>query len=264
MSEPRRGRWSVAAPPGAACPFPGRQTACRSRPASSVPAAPSRGGRRRNATTSSSRRGTARSPPARRSSGPSRTERPQARSERRSTACSIPRSCSRRSQLRPGFLQRDGTACSIPRVPPTPARRRRRSKRMAETRSGEDSVMAHTARLLLTVAFLGGILALPETHAQAPAPRTASEAPAPAARPDIAQLVGDLPAPLPGPAVPAPETGGSPSSCVHCPGRRTSPARCSSRLPRSVPRRPTWSATSFMTRSSIRRSGRRPGGSPRV
>ena len=48
--------------------------------------------------------------------------------------------------------------------------------------------MAHTARLLLTVAFLGGILALPETHAQAPAPRTASEAPAPATRPDVAEL----------------------------------------------------------------------------
>ena len=28
--------------------------------------------------------------------------------------------------------------------------------------------------------------------------------------------------------------GGSPSSCVHCPGRRTRPARCSSRHPRSV------------------------------
>jgi hypothetical protein len=58
--------------------------------------------------------------------------------------------------------------------------------------------MAHTARLLLTVAFLGGILALPEAHAQAPAPRTALETPAPAAQPDISQLVGDLPAPLPG------------------------------------------------------------------
>ena len=70
--------------------------------------------------------------------------------------------------------------------------------------------MAHTARLLLTVAFLGGILALPETHAQAPAPRTAPEAPAPATRPDIAQLVGDLPAPLPGSDVLAPETGWEP------------------------------------------------------
>jgi hypothetical protein len=72
--------------------------------------------------------------------------------------------------------------------------------------------MAHTARLLLTVAFLGGILALPETHAQAPAPapRTASEAPTPATRPDVAQLVGDLPAPLPGSAVLAPETGWEP------------------------------------------------------
>lgn len=69
--------------------------------------------------------------------------------------------------------------------------------------------MAHTARLLLTVAFLGGILAFPETHAQTPAPtpapRTASEAPVPAARPDIAQLVGDLPSPLPGSEPPAPE-----------------------------------------------------------
>ena len=70
--------------------------------------------------------------------------------------------------------------------------------------------MAHTARLLLTVAFLGGILALPETHAQAPAPRTASEAPAPATRPDVAELVGDLPPPLPGSAVLAPETGWEP------------------------------------------------------
>ena len=95
-----------------------------------------------------------------------------------------------------------------PRVPPTPARLRWRSKRMAEIRSGEDSVMAHTARLLLTVAFLGGILALPETHAQAPAPapRTAPETPAPAAQPDIAQLVGDLPTPLNGTEALTPDT----------------------------------------------------------
>src|SRR5208337_4843643 len=135
-----------------------------------------------------------------------RHRRPQARSERRLTACLIPRSCWRRSRPQREFLKRDGTACSIPRVPPTPARRRWQSKRMAEIRSGEDSVMAHTVRLLLTVAFLGGILALPETHAQAQAPRTASEAPTPATRPDIAQLVGDLPAPLPGSDVLAPET----------------------------------------------------------
>ena len=70
--------------------------------------------------------------------------------------------------------------------------------------------MAHTARLLLTVAFLGGILALPETHAQAPAPRTAPEAPAPATRPDIAELVGDLPAPLPGTEVLTPDTAWEP------------------------------------------------------
>lgn len=70
--------------------------------------------------------------------------------------------------------------------------------------------MAHTARLLLTVAFLGGILALPETHAQAPAPRTAPETPAPAAQPDIAQLVGELPAPLPGTEVLAPQKGWEP------------------------------------------------------
>ena len=70
--------------------------------------------------------------------------------------------------------------------------------------------MAHTARLLLTVAFLGGILALPETHAQAPAPRTAPETSTPAAQPDIAQLVGDLPAPLPGTEVLAPDTGWQP------------------------------------------------------
>ncbi len=72
--------------------------------------------------------------------------------------------------------------------------------------------MAHTARLLLTVAFLGGFLALPETHAQAqaPAPRTAPGAPAPAVQPDIAQLVGDLPAPLPGTQALTPDTGWEP------------------------------------------------------
>ncbi len=70
--------------------------------------------------------------------------------------------------------------------------------------------MAHTARLLLTVAFLGGILALPEVHAQAPAPRTAPDMAAPAPRPDMADLVGELPAPLPGSAVLAPDTAWEP------------------------------------------------------
>ena len=51
---------------------------------------------------------------------------------------------------------------------------------------------------------------MPVTHAQAPPPRTAPETPAPAAQPDIAQLVGDLPAPLPGTQVLTPETGWEP------------------------------------------------------
>src|SRR5271157_5069482 len=182
------------------CPFPGRQPAYRfGPPAACRPRR--RPGRevaqRRNLQLQAWHRRQPTGPPIER-----RHRRPQARSERRLTAGSIPRSCWRRSRPQREFLKRDGTACSIPRVPPTPARRRR-SKRMAEIRSGEDSVMAHTVRLLLTEAFLGGILALPETHAQAPAPRTAPEAPAPAARPDIAQLVGDLPAPLPGSEVQA-------------------------------------------------------------
>src|SRR5271166_3746979 len=170
--------------PELSCPFPGRQPACRFGPprAGRPRRRPGREvAQRRNLHLQAWHRRQPIGPPIKR---PHR--RPQARSERRLTAG------------------------SIPRVPPTPARRQRRSKRMVETRSGEDSVMAHTARLLLTVAFLGGILALPETHAQAPAPRTASEAPAPATRPDVAELVGDLPAPLPGSEALTPDTAWEP------------------------------------------------------
>jgi hypothetical protein len=70
--------------------------------------------------------------------------------------------------------------------------------------------MAHTARLLLTAALLGGISALPETRAQGPAPRTAPESPAPAPQPDVAQLVGELPAPLPGSDALAPDSSWQP------------------------------------------------------
>ncbi|MBV8559101.1 MAG: hypothetical protein JO116_26470, partial [Planctomycetaceae bacterium] len=70
--------------------------------------------------------------------------------------------------------------------------------------------MARMARLLLTVAFLGGILALPTARAQAPDPLPASAAPAPAVRPDFVELLGDLPAPLPDSAAPAPERGWEP------------------------------------------------------
>ena len=54
---------------------------------------------------------------------------------------------------------------------------------VAETRPSEDSVMARTARRLLTVAFLGGVLAMPAARAQAPAPPPAAATPAPATSP---------------------------------------------------------------------------------
>jgi len=66
--------------------------------------------------------------------------------------------------------------------------------------------MDRTARLLLTVAFLGGLLALPAAHAQAPAPPPVAATPAPATRPEIAEFVDhvqNLPAPLPAAAAPA-------------------------------------------------------------
>jgi hypothetical protein len=79
---------------------------------------------------------------------------------------------------------------------------------VAEPPPSEDSIMARTARLLLTVGLLGGMLASPAARAQAPAQPPAAAIPAPATRPDIAQLLDDpqgLPAPLPDRAAPAPE-----------------------------------------------------------
>jgi hypothetical protein len=90
----------------------------------------------------------------------------------------------------------------------------RSHKLAAETRPGEDSVMARTARRLLTVAFLGGVLALPAARAQAPAPPTAAAAPAQATVPGFAEEVvrgfQDLPAPLPAASALAPESGWEP------------------------------------------------------
>ncbi len=96
---------------------------------------------------------------------------------------------------------------------------------VAKTRRNEDSIMARTARLLLTVAVLGGVLALPAVRAQAPVPPPApasAPAPPPAAgtqatvppaagtqattpetRHDFAEMVGELPAPLPASDAPA-------------------------------------------------------------
>ncbi|MGP0069767.1 MAG: hypothetical protein ACLQGP_39975 [Isosphaeraceae bacterium] len=57
--------------------------------------------------------------------------------------------------------------------------------------------MARTARRLLTVAFLGGVLAMPSARAQAPAPPPGAATPAPPIRNNVADIVEALPAPLP-------------------------------------------------------------------
>ncbi|MFI5454923.1 MAG: hypothetical protein ACHRXM_05680 [Isosphaerales bacterium] len=82
----------------------------------------------------------------------------------------------------------------------------RNKKMVAETRPREDFVMDRRARLLLTVAFLGWVLAMPAARAQAPAPLPAAATPAPATRPEIAEFgdhVQNLPAPLPAASAPA-------------------------------------------------------------
>src|SRR5208337_4395854 len=85
-----------------------------------------------------------------------------------------------------------------------PGRPASRTKEMvAQKRRNEDSVMARTARILPTVMFLGGVLLLPAARAQAPASPPASPAPAAATRPDLSELVGELPAPLPPSDAPA-------------------------------------------------------------
>jgi hypothetical protein len=62
----------------------------------------------------------------------------------------------------------------------------------------------------LTVALLGGVLALPAARAQAPAPPPAPATPAPAVRPNFADLGTDLPAALPSAEAPAPAGGWEP------------------------------------------------------
>jgi hypothetical protein len=68
--------------------------------------------------------------------------------------------------------------------------------------------MGRTARILLTAASLGAILAMPTARAQAPSRPPASATPAPATRPDVSELTGDLPEPLP--EATAPEGGWEP------------------------------------------------------
>ncbi len=91
----------------------------------------------------------------------------------------------------------------------------------AETRPSEDSIMARSARRLLTVAFLGGVLAMPAARAQAPAQQSGAATPAPAPQPgtatpatpiqrNLAELLEDVPDPLPASAAPAPEAGWEP------------------------------------------------------
>lgn len=80
--------------------------------------------------------------------------------------------------------------------------------RPSATRSGQDPVRVHTARVLLVAAVLGGVLSTPMARAQAPAqPPTgaglaqplATAAPASSAttRPSFDDVMGDLPQPLP-------------------------------------------------------------------
>jgi hypothetical protein len=73
-----------------------------------------------------------------------------------------------------------------------------------ETRPTEDPVMARTVRLLLAMALLGAVLPMPAARAQAQPPAAAASTPSPAVaapaqpgRRDMADIVGDLPAPLP-------------------------------------------------------------------
>ena len=87
-----------------------------------------------------------------------------------------------------------------------PGRPVSRTKEMvAQKRRSEDSAMARTARLLLAAVFLGGVLLLPAARAQAPAPPPASSAPGAVTQPDVSELVGDLPEPLPPAVAPGPE-----------------------------------------------------------
>ena len=93
--------------------------------------------------------------------------------------------------------------------------------------------MTHAARLMPSVGPSGGnpgvagdpcpgpwLSFLPPQHRQ-PGPTSPS-------------LLAIFPLRCPAPLWWPRRLGGSPSSCVHCPGRRTRPARCSSRHPRSV------------------------------
>jgi hypothetical protein len=83
-----------------------------------------------------------------------------------------------------------------------------------QTRLNEDSGMACTARRLLTVVLLGGLLASPAARAQSPAAPLDAAAPAAAAvptvPPDVAKLVDDLPNPLPESDAPASAGGWEP------------------------------------------------------
>ena len=72
---------------------------------------------------------------------------------------------------------------------------------------------------------------MPRPRLRGPPPRRRPRQPGPTSPSLLAIFPLRCPAPLCWPR----RLGGSPSSCVHCPGRRTSPARCSSRLLRSLP-----------------------------
>jgi hypothetical protein len=68
---------------------------------------------------------------------------------------------------------------------------------VAETRPTEDPVMARMVRLLLTVAFLGGMLAVPAARAQSPSQQPDATTPAPATSRSFADAVREAPSPLP-------------------------------------------------------------------
>ncbi len=97
----------------------------------------------------------------------------------------------------------------------------RSQKMAAETRPSKDAIMARSARRLLTVAVLGLVLAMPAARAQAPAPQPVAATSAPAPQPvaassaqpirrNLAQLLEDVPDPLPSSATPTTAGGWEP------------------------------------------------------